>query len=336
MITNLSLFENNNTPCYTLKLEIANVQAVQADVDLTWGNIRNKPTTVAGYGITDAYNIEQTDELLGNKQPLLISGQNIKTINNQSILGSGNFDLDLSDYYNKTQVNNMMNTKQNTLVSGTNIKTINNQSILGSGNFDLDLSNYYDKFEVNNLLFNKQDTLISGTNIKTVGGVSILGTGDVAVDCYTREETNLRLDAKQNTLVSGTNIKSLNINNTNVSLLGQGNIELDYYTQWEVDEKLKHYWRKDEPSVINQTETTVEIEPNVLNVWGEVTSLTITFAEVDATKYNEFMIQFVSGSAATTLTLPSSVEWLTDADIEPNTTYQISIVNNLGIMEGWQ
>lgn len=336
MITNLSLFENNNTPCYTLKLEIANVQAVQADVDLTWGNIRNKPTTVAGYGITDAYNIEQTDELLGNKQPLLISGQNIKTINNQSILGSGNFDLDLSDYYNKTQVNNLMNTKQNTLVSGTNIKTINNQSILGSGNFDLDLSNYYDKYEVNNLLFNKQDTLISGTNIKTVGGVSILGTGDVAVDCYTREETNLRLDAKQNTLVSGTNIKSLNINNTNVSLLGQGNIELDYYTQWEVDEKLKHYWRKDEPSIINQTETTVEIEPNVLNVWGEVTSLTITFAEVDATKYNEFMIQFVSGSAATTLTLPSSVEWLTDADIEPNTTYQISIVNNLGIMEGWQ
>ena len=332
MITNLSLFENNNTPCYTLKLEIANVQAVQADVDLTWGNIRNKPTTVAGYGITDAYNIEQTDELLGNKQPLLISGQNIKTINNQSILGSGNFDLDLSDYYNKTQVNNLMNTKQNTLVSGTNIKTINNQSILGSGNFDLDLSNYYDKYEVNNLLFNKQDTLISGTNIKTVGGVSILGTGDVAVDCYTREETNLRLDAKQNTLVSGTNIKTIN----NESILGQGNITLDFYTKYEINETLSNYQLKAEPVVINQTETEVTIQPNVLNVWGEVASLTITFAAVDATKYNEFMIQFVSGSAATTLTLPSSVEWLTDADIEPNTTYQISIVNNLGIMEGWQ
>ena len=266
----------------------------------------------------------------------MISGQNIKTINNQSILGSGNFDLDLTGYYKKNEINNLLNAKQDKLVSGTNIKTINNQSILGSGNFDLDLSNYYDKYEVNNLLFNKQDTLVSGQNIKTISGNSILGTGDIAVDCYTQEETNLRLDAKQNKLISGENIKSLNINNTNVSLLGQGNIELDYYTQWEVNEKLKHYWRKDEPSVINQTETTVEIEPNVLNVWGEVASLTITFAEVDATKYNEFMIQFVSGSAATTLTLPSSVEWLTDADIEPNTTYQISIVNNLGIMEGWQ
>lgn len=332
MITNLSLFENNNTPCYTLKLEIANVQAVQADVDLTWGNIRNKPTTVAGYGITDAYNIEQTDELLGMKQSTLVSGQNIKTINNQSILGSGNFDLDLSNYYNKTQVNNLMNNKQDTLVSGTNIKTINNQSILGSGNFDLDLSEYYDKYEVNNLLFNKQDKLIDGVNIKTVGGVSILGTGDVAVDCYTREETNLRLDAKQNTLVSGTNIKTIN----NESVLGQGNINLDFYTKYEINETLSNYQLKAEPVIINQTETEVTIQPNVLNVWGTVTSLTITFAEVDATKYNEFMIQFVSGATPTTLTLPNTVSWLTEASIEANTTYQISIVNNLGIMEGWQ
>lgn len=332
MITNLSLYENKNTPCYTLKLELANVQAVQTDVDLTWQNIKNKPTTLAGLGVTDIYNIDEVDELLGKKQATLVSGQNIKTINNQSILGSGNFDLDLTGYYKKTEINNLLNAKQDKLVSGTNIKTINNQSILGSGNFDLDLSNYYDKYEVNNLLFNKQDTLVSGRNIKTVGGVSILGTGDVAVDCYTQEETNLRLDAKQNKLISGENIKTIN----NQSLLGQGNIEMDFYTQWEVNEKLKNYQLKAEPVIINQTETEVTIQPNVLNVWGEVASLTITFAEVDATKYNEFMIQFVSGSAATTLTLPATVSWLTDVKIEANTTYQISIVNNLGIMEGWQ
>lgn len=110
----------------------------------------------------------------------------------------------------------------------------------------------------------------------------------------------------------------------------------NYVTNVQLSEQLNDYVRKNDPQVIEQTETTVEIQPNVLNVWGEVTSLTITFAEVDATKYNEFMIQFVSGSAATTLTLPSSIEWLTDVDIEPVTTYQISIVNNLGIMEGWQ
>lgn len=110
----------------------------------------------------------------------------------------------------------------------------------------------------------------------------------------------------------------------------------NYVTNVQLSEQLNDYVRKNDPQVIEQTETTVEIQPNVLNVWGEVTSLTITFAEVDATKYNEYMIQFESGASPTTLTLPNTVEWLTDAAIEANTTYQISIVNNLGIMEGWQ
>ena len=48
------------------------------------------------------------------------------------------------------------------------------------------------------------------------------------------------------------------------------------------------------------------------------------------------MIQFESGASPTTLTLPSTVQWVDDkSDIEANKTYQISIVNNLGIMEGW-
>lgn len=118
----------------------------------------------------------------------------------------------------------------------------------------------------------------------------------------------------------------------------------DYPTNTQVNEKINslsgyvesNFMRKAEPIIINQTETTVTINPNVLNVWGEVEELEISFAEVDATKYNEFMIQFESGSAATTLTLPATVSWLTDVKIEANTTYQISIVNNLGIMEGWQ
>lgn len=110
----------------------------------------------------------------------------------------------------------------------------------------------------------------------------------------------------------------------------------NYVTNVQLSEQLNNYVRKNDPQVINQTETEVTIQPNVLNVWGEVASLTITFAEVDATKYNEFMIQFESGVSPTTLTLPNTVSWLTEANIEANTTYQISIVNNLGIMEGWQ
>lgn len=53
------------------------------------------------YIITDAtagdlsnyYTKQQTDTLLGGKQPTLVSGTNIKTINNESILGEGNLDI---------------------------------------------------------------------------------------------------------------------------------------------------------------------------------------------------------------------------------------------------
>lgn len=86
-------------------------------------------------------------------------------------------------------VNTKASTKQDTLVSGTNIKTINNTSLLGSGNVSV------------------QPTLVSGTNIKTVNSTSLLGSGNIAV---------------QPTLVSGTNIKTIN----GKSLLGSGNIDV--------------------------------------------------------------------------------------------------------------
>jgi hypothetical protein len=56
---------------------------------------------------------------LATKQDSLVSGTNIKTINSNSLLGSGDVAV------------------QETLVSGTNIKTLNNTSLLGSGNITL-------------------------------------------------------------------------------------------------------------------------------------------------------------------------------------------------------
>lgn len=94
-------------------------------------------------------------------QPLLVSGTSIKTINNESILGSGNITIQgggsgsggTTDY---TQLSNLpsingttltgnvslatpeqLAAKQDTLVSGTSIKTINNEPILGSGNITI-------------------------------------------------------------------------------------------------------------------------------------------------------------------------------------------------------
>jgi len=60
-----------------------------------------------------------TQSALNAKQDTLVSGTSIKTINSNSLLGSGDVAV------------------QATLVSGTNIKTINSTSILGSGDITI-------------------------------------------------------------------------------------------------------------------------------------------------------------------------------------------------------
>ncbi len=89
-----------------------------------------------------AANVSALETAMDGKQPTLVSGTNIKTINGNSILGEGNLvieggGIDLSNYYTKTETDTKLDTKQNNLVSGTNIKTINSQSILGEGNIEV-------------------------------------------------------------------------------------------------------------------------------------------------------------------------------------------------------
>jgi len=68
---------------------------------------------------SDGY-LSSTDyQYFATKQDGLVSGVNIKTVNSNSLLGSGDVAV------------------QPTLVSGTNIKTINGSSVLGSGNLTI-------------------------------------------------------------------------------------------------------------------------------------------------------------------------------------------------------
>ncbi len=87
--------------------------------------------------------------------------------------------------------------------------------------------------------------------------------------------------------------------------------------------------------VVESTTTTLEIQPNKFYKFGEVTELNLTLAEItDTTQLNEFMFEFVSGTTATTLTLPDTIKWLETPTIESNKIYQCSIVNNIGILVG--
>lgn len=88
-------------------------------------------------------------------------------------------------------------------------------------------------------------------------------------------------------------------------------------------------------SVVQTSASTIEINPNTFYKFGEVASLNITLASItDNTIYNEYMFEFVSGSTATTLTLPSSIKWLETPTIDANKIYQCSIVDNVGLLVG--
>ena len=118
---------------------------------------------------------------------------------------------------------------------------------------------------------------------------------------------------KQDALVSGTNIKTLN----GESILGNGNISVGSKT------------------LTTTTATSIELLPNIYyRKTNQSSSLSITLAaETDSTILNEYFVEFTTASSGTTISLPSSIKWANGETptFDPNTTYQISIVNNLGV-----
>lgn len=77
------------------------------------------------------------------------------------------------------------------------------------------------------------------------------------------------------------------------------------------------------------SDTTFTLTPNIMHIWGEVSSLTLSLSTDNNSVLDEYMFTFTSGSTATTLTLPSTIKWIQEPDIETNKTYQVSIINGL-------
>ena len=78
---------------------------------------------------------------------------------------------------------------------------------------------------------------------------------------------------------------------------------------------------------------TKQLKPNTFYKFGSCSKLTITFAAEESGIENEYKFEFVSGTTATTLSLPDTVKWSggNAPTIEASKTYQVSIVNNLAV-----
>ena len=220
--------------------------------------------------LSNYYTKTQTDTLLDNKQDTLVSGTNIKTINNESILGEGNIEIQggggeqvqsdwteldtedpayikhkpdlsvyatqsqLSNYYDKGQTDGLLNNKvdTSTLVEDYyNKNTVNN--LLDTKADTSDLNSYYDKTQTDTLLNQKANTS--------------------------------DLNTKQDTLVSGTNIKTIN----SQSVLGSGNIEITIPQQvqsdWNQTDNTAVDYIKNKPTIPDTSNFVQTTEANSAN-----------------------------------------------------------------------
>ena len=157
--------------------------------------------------VDDLVNYTTTTDMntaLASKQDTLVSGTNIKTINNTSLLGSG--DISIAGSVTDVQINGTSITSNNVadiIVEGTYDSTTNKIATMSeiptttseltnnSGFIDNtvnNLTNYMLSSDINTALNNKQDTLVSGTNIKTINNESLLGSGNINTNIYSNSE----------------------------------------------------------------------------------------------------------------------------------------------------
>lgn len=182
-------------------IEITSATATQYSAG-TNINIQDYVISVTGIDvsnfITSGDAQTQINNSISGKQDTLISGTNIKTVNNQSILGSGNITIEGGT--------------GETYTAGANI-SIDNNVISVTGITVPDVSNFVTsgdvQTQIDNSISGKQDTLVSGTNIKTINNQNILGSGNIVITAETPIQytagTNIDID---NNVISVTGITS--------------------------------------------------------------------------------------------------------------------------------
>lgn len=155
---------------------------------------------------------------------------------------------------------------------------------------------------------------ISKGGLKTINGQTLEGSGDIKI--LTTDEVYISDSSPED-------------NSYKIFIDTSENISAEVYTKEECNNLFKS-----KVSTENVSENTKELQPNRYYIFSEMTELTITLAEGEEGKLNEYMFELVSGTTPTTLTLPETVKWMGDNTIEASKTYQVSIVNNIAVMGG--
>lgn len=183
------------------------------------------------------------EQAVASKQDTLVSGQNIKTINGESVLGAGNIAIqggtsNWDDITGKPEFAEVATSGDyNDLINKPEIPSDYIENITDSDTeFSIDTAFNYKSGKKYSLSFSKTggfDVIIGGVGdtqrkINLSIDTDIIATKEDLADMETKSHTAAtyatkeQVSSKQDQLVSGTNIKTVN----GQSLLGEGNIEI--------------------------------------------------------------------------------------------------------------
>lgn len=183
-------------------LSLADLNIQEKGDYTTLEEVINKINESIEKSLENYYTKDEIGSQLETKQDTLKSGENISTINGQSLLNGNDIVIDsgtkdYSELTNKPSINN---------VELTSNKSLSDLGIQEKGDYvtnsDLtdklsskadkteiptkvsELENdieYQTKTQLDEAINQKQDILVSGTNIKTINGETILGEGDIEI-----------------------------------------------------------------------------------------------------------------------------------------------------------
>ena len=209
-----------NDSGFMTSTEVSTTYATKAEVPTKTSQLTNDSQYQTKANLDTALATKADKSSLASKQDKLVSGTNIKTINDQSILGSGNISIEstsitVDSALSTTSENPVQNkvvtkalqTKANASDIPTKVSQLENdskfatQTAVASGlatkadkdsltSLESDITNLQttvgnqDKSIIANAqaIQGKQDKLVSGTNIKTINNQSILGSGNISIE----------------------------------------------------------------------------------------------------------------------------------------------------------
>jgi hypothetical protein len=283
-----------------------------------------------------------------NKQDKLISGTNIKTINNENILGSGNITISLTESDIATMgftKNTGTYSKPSTGIPKSDLASAVQTSL---GKADTALQSYTEQYKGTITGVSANGTSVATSGVANIPAASTSAYGVTKLSSATNS-TSTTLAATASAVKAAYDLaNSYKGTVTGVKINGStkspssGTVDIgSVATTVKIDNVSKSpssgtidlgYINKRYSGI---TSSSVTLTPNIYyrNTSTSLSSFSFTLGSVSNSNIiNEYFIEFTTSSSGTTVSLPSGIKWMNGVTptFEASTTYQISIVNNLG------